>query len=620
MPLNYSAPSPELDVELNEVRSDAAALSELFKYLNTPLPDSFPKAAILELANGLQALPDGTARGCLRPLTEAQAQLATIRSQYVIHEVRTELRTSEAEPPLFRGEPLDQKLRNLMSSVSTALQTANRLGAEESDVETPEESVKPSSDAPTATLVQASINLQNELDQERQQLDAVRVRDSKRADTLRRRVTDVLVLNWLGRGELRMPRMVSARLRRLANSIREYPALIEQSADLIVKGSDVADYAFDKWHALKERIFKAGTQTIREIAEDVRRFAERLEPSLSADSETAKGKGRDREPLDPAVDLLSAEHMIARGETPPSEVIPYVTSFDKSDLEQRAIAALGQMTELRILRLKGSPGITEIAPLAKLSSLQLLSLENTQIVEIEPLAKLSTLKTINLSGTKVRDIKPLEALFALQSIDLSRTQVRDLEPLLNLTALTALYLSNTPVSDLKPLANLSKLQTIDLLGTKVADLKPLIKLSAVRELYISDTMVSDLTPLAKLSALQALSLANTDVHDLRPLAHLPALQTIILSRTKIWDVRVLGKLPSLQSIVLNETKVRDLKPLAGLSQLQTISLHNTQVIDLSPLRDLPRLQKINIPENKLLIATLGLPVRREYDAYEVKRD
>jgi hypothetical protein len=86
MPLLYIAPSPELAVELGEVRADAAALADAFSQLNAPLPVDFPKGAVIELATALHDLPNGTAKGCLRPLNEAQAQLATIRSQHIHHD------------------------------------------------------------------------------------------------------------------------------------------------------------------------------------------------------------------------------------------------------------------------------------------------------------------------------------------------------------------------------------------------------------------------------------------------------------------------------------------------------------------------------------------------------
>jgi hypothetical protein len=237
MPLPYSAPTPELAVELEEVRADAAALFEVFKHLNAPLPDTFPKTATLEIASALRELPDGTARGCLRPLTEAQAQLATIRSQHIVHEEKDRLTWGEdGPPPLFRGERIDQHLRNLMSSVSTALQTANRIAAEEPEPEEPQAGIQPSDTASTESVVRHSLEAQKELQSERHELDQLRRSDSEHADTLRRQVTDALVLNWLGRGELRMPRIISARLRRIAVALREYPTLLQQSAKLMAKG------------------------------------------------------------------------------------------------------------------------------------------------------------------------------------------------------------------------------------------------------------------------------------------------------------------------------------------------------------------------------------------------
>ena len=283
MALQYSVPPHDLAVELSEVRSDAAALVDFFKQLNSPLPENFPKAAVIEIANALNELPDGTARGCLRPLSESQSQLAAIRSQHILHEEHGAPGSEVAQPPL-RGEPIDQRLRNLMSSVSTALQTANRLAAEEWEPETPEAGVSPTNDETANSLVRQSTEAQKELEHERKEFDALRNIDSHKADTLRRRLTDALVLNWLARGELRMPRIVAARLRRIAAALREYPALLEQSAQLIGRGVDVAEYAYDKWHLLKERMFKAGTQTVREIADDFANYAKRLEASSTAET------------------------------------------------------------------------------------------------------------------------------------------------------------------------------------------------------------------------------------------------------------------------------------------------------------------------------------------------
>ena len=54
MALSYVAPTPELAIELSEVRADAAALVQVFVQLNAPLPDSFPKEAVIEVASALR--------------------------------------------------------------------------------------------------------------------------------------------------------------------------------------------------------------------------------------------------------------------------------------------------------------------------------------------------------------------------------------------------------------------------------------------------------------------------------------------------------------------------------------------------------------------------------------
>jgi hypothetical protein len=111
MPLAYVAPPPELAVELSEVRADAAALAEVFSQLNAPLPEAFPRQAVVDVAQALQELPSGTAKGCLRPLNEAQAQLALVRSQHILHDIPHQ--ASEDRPALYRGELVDQRLRSL---------------------------------------------------------------------------------------------------------------------------------------------------------------------------------------------------------------------------------------------------------------------------------------------------------------------------------------------------------------------------------------------------------------------------------------------------------------------------------------------------------------------------
>ena len=216
------------------------------------------------------------------------------------------------------------------------------------------------------------------------------------------------------------------------------------------------------------------------------------------------------------------------------------------------------------------------------------------LADLTPLAGLSALQTLDLDDAKVSDLTPLAGLSALQTLHVSSMAVSDLTPLAGLSALQTLHVSSTAVSDLTPLAGLSALQTLDLRGTAVSDLTPLAGLSALQTLYVSSTAVSDLTPLAGLSTLQSLYVSYTAVSDLTPLAGLSALQTLDLNDTAVSDLTPLAELSALQSLQVRDSWVSDLTPLAGLSALQKLDVSSTAVSDLTPLAALSALQSLDV--------------------------
>ena len=613
MTLSYVAPPPILATELSEVRADAAALADFFKQLNAPLPDTFPKGALLEVANALRELPDGTARGCLRPLNEAQSQLAAIRSQHILHDEPIPPGALEHNLPLLRGEPLDQKLRHLMSSVSTALQTANRLAAEEAEPEAPEASIAPPDHASTAKLIENTSKAQSELEEERHELNTLSSPNSQHADTLKRRLTDAVILNQLGRSELRMPRIVSARLRRIGGALREYPKLLQQSAEAIAKGADVADYAYDKWHKLKERIFKAGTKTIREIAEDISTFAKKLEAN------------RDRTAINPLkdppadFDLWKAATMIHGGVDPPPSWKPFIDMLPLGSRKLRSLEPLRGLTNLRQLD-KVSVRVSDISALSTTPALQLLDLSSTAVTDLTPIADLKALQTLHLFRTRVTDLTPLENLTSLRILGLNSTRVEDLAPLRNLSALRELHLDSTKVVDLSPIANLRSLEMLDLDRTQIKDLRalsrlpikslraasaaivdigPLSSVATIRSLTLRGTMINDFTPLENLTQLEYLDLSETQFSDLKVLSRLKNLRTLHLTRTQITDLAQFPNLPKLSFVNLTDTSITDLKPLITLPSLDNLVVDNTGVSDLSDLSNAAKLRYLSLDGTKV---------------------
>lgn len=450
MPLHYIAPTPELAVELDEVRADAAALSEVFSQLNAPLPGDFPKAAVIELTSALHKLPHGTARGCLRPLNEAQSQLATIRSQYIRHDQPEEGWDTD-RPPLFRGEPVDQRLRSLMSSVSTALQTANRLAAEESETGEPEAGTAPPKDASAARLIEQSAKAQQELEEERDDLDALGI-NSEPVDTLGRRLTDAVVLNQLGRGELRLPKIVSARLRRIASALQDYPTLLQKAAELVTAGSHLADYAHDKWSSLQHRIFHAGTTTIREVAEDISNFAKKLDASRKA-TEIAPSAEPPNE-----FDIEHATKLIHAGQPVPPPWRPLIETLP---LGNRRVKSLSALASLGYLGLEHT-GASDLSPLSNLKDLEVLDLNRAPVADLGPIAGLQKIRSLYLSNTKISDLTPLSSCFELRNLSASATSITRLDALTKLPNLSSLSVVNTNVEDFSPLEQCRRLSVLQI--------------------------------------------------------------------------------------------------------------------------------------------------------------
>ena len=215
-----------------------------------------------------------------------------------------------------------------------------------------------------------------------------------------------------------------------------------------------------------------------------------------------------------------------------------IKSFGEESVPEEARRRIeeNKRTKAKFLYL-GSCGLTKVpAEVGELVWLESLSLSDDfsewdgQDWKYEPTEK------TKLTNKDLTDLSPLAGLTSLQALLVYSTQVSDLKPLAGLTSLQTLDVQHTPVHDLAPLAELSALGKLVVHNTLVSDLAPLAGLSALRALYVFNTQVRDLAPLAHLPALGKLVVYNTQVRDLKPLAGLTSLQTLGVSNTKVNDL------------------------------------------------------------------------------------
>ena len=166
---------------------------------------------------------------------------------------------------------------------------------------------------------------------------------------------------------------------------------------------------------------------------------------------------------------------------------------------------------------RNSNSVSALSPLAGLTNLTELLLDDNNITDISPLSGLTNLTNLGLSINNITNISRLVGLTNLEVLGLWRNSVSDLSPLAGLTKLTGLYLGENSASDLSPLAGLTNLESLFLDGNGISNLSALAELTNLTRLALSNNSVSDLSPLAGLTSLRWMRLAGNNISDLSPL-------------------------------------------------------------------------------------------------------
>jgi len=253
------------------------------------------------------------------------------------------------------------------------------------------------------------------------------------------------------------------------------------------------------------------------------------------------------------------------------------------------ITGLEHCTNLRSLDLSLNHIISDISPLAGLTSLIELNLWHNQISDISPLASLTSLIELNLGSNQISDISPLASLTNLTLLDLGYNQIGDISPLANLTSLTSLSLFDNQISDISPLANLTSLIELDLGANQISDISPLANLTNLTVLHLWAILIRDISPLAGLASLTELDLFDNQISDISPLANLTSLTELDLGANQISDISPLANLTSLTSLNLWSNQISDISALASLTSLTELDLGSNNISHIKVLVDNPGL-------------------------------
>ncbi len=145
----------------------------------------------------------------------------------------------------------------------------------------------------------------------------------------------------------------------------------------------------------------------------------------------------------------------------PSDMLEF-TYLEADSRGIQSLVGLEHAKNLLTLRLSDNQYITDVTPLAGLTNLRTLILNQNRIADVSPLAGLVNLQELDIHHNEIRDVSPLAGMTKLWRLALRENPIRDISPLAGLVDIRSLVLSCTEVNDISPLLSMRSLEHLDL--------------------------------------------------------------------------------------------------------------------------------------------------------------
>ena len=162
--------------------------------------------------------------------------------------------------------------------------------------------------------------------------------------------------------------------------------------------------------------------------------------------------------------------IIDLGLNPTAEQLQAIADIEEINVDTKTmISSLEPLTMLMFLKKLSinDNHITDLSPLSELKVLEELHIDGNAINDIFALANVTTLEVLSLENTRVIDLNPLEKMKNLRMLDISNTNIKNIKVLAHCTALEELNIANSRVRSLAPVAGHSSLRYVKAIGSKV---------------------------------------------------------------------------------------------------------------------------------------------------------
>ena len=282
-----------------------------------------------------------------------------------------------------------------------------------------------------------------------------------------------------------------------------------------------------------------------------------------------------------------------------------LTYLRLQDGNRSSIVPITGLINLEELRLEwGQWELSDLSPLANLSSLEKLSVRGTSVEDLSPLAKLTALRELYVEYSRVSDITPLNNLRRLSHLGLngngqnSNQGISDLAVISRMSNLSWLSLGDNEVSELTPLSGLNKLEYLGVWNNDVKSLAPLDGLPSLRQIDANENRLTKIE-LSNLVRLDWLHVQGNAIQDLEGFGGAPNLNGLFLDRNPIVDLDGIETFTRIRHLGLNYTGFNELAQIKGLRNLGDLGLERNDLRDISPLSALTRLWYLNLRDNQL---------------------
>ncbi len=305
-----------------------------------------------------------------------------------------------------------------------------------------------------------------------------------------------------------------------------------------------------------------------------------------------------------------------------------ITRADMEDLTSLGASRVGRLDgiehAINLVELSVRNGtISDLAPLAGLTSLESLGLSGNAIEDVSALGSLESLQWLDLSGNAVEDISALESLESLTYLRLDDNAIEDVSALGSLESLVTLflsdnaigvgvsalgsleslrwlYLNNNEIEDVSALGSLESLTTLWLHGNKIVDVSALGSLESLTYLRLNNNEITDVSALGSLGNLYRLELSGNAIEDVSALGSLPQMNTLDLSDNEITDVSALGSLrDGVVALLLSDNAIVDVSALGSLESLRWLELSGNAISDVSALESLEYLTRLYLSDTQV---------------------